>query len=457
MNSVKKLAQDWHPQSWRDFPVWQMPAYESPASLEKAYGQLQAFPPLVTSWEVESLREKMVLASQGKAFILQGGDCAETFDTCQPDNIVKLLKVLLQMSFILIHEMNIPVVRIGRLAGQYAKPRSSNMETIDGIELPSYRGDLFNGFEATPEARRPDPQRLVEAYHKSAMTLNFIRALTDEGGGFADMRHPEYWELDFMKSNPFYGEYERMVQSIRHSMQFVESVLSGNVSTLQKVEFFTSHEALNLFYDSAQTRRVPHKAGYYNLSTHMPWIGNRTRQPNGAHVEYFRGIRNPVGIKVGPPFNTDEILHLLDHLNPTHEEGKITLITRFGKRHVHDQLPGLIRSVNRSGHPVVWSCDPMHGNTFSTKEGIKTRDFVDILEDVKRTFAVHRSEHSILGGIHLELTGNNVTECVGGAQGLGEEGLSTNYQTYCDPRLNYAQALEMAFLVSREWTDLSRG
>ncbi len=456
MNPVQKIATDWHPESWREFPVWQMPEYADQALLESTYKTMQSLPPLVTSWEVESLRSKLALAAQGKAFVLQGGDCAETFDTCTSDNIVKLLKVLLQMSFILIHEMNIPVVRIGRLAGQYAKPRSSNMEMVGDLELPSYRGDLFNGYGADAAVRQPDPSRLLEAYHKSGLTLNFIRALTEEGGGFADMRHPEYWELDFMKQNRFYSEYERMVNSIQHSMQFVESVLSGNVSTLQKVEFFTSHEALNLFYDSAQTRRVPHKSGFYNLSTHMPWIGNRTRQPNGAHIEYFRGIRNPVGIKVGPPYKTDEILHLIEHLNPNQEEGKITLITRFGKKHVHDQLPGLIRAVNRAGLQVTWSCDPMHGNTFSTKDGIKTRDFDDILEDVKRTFEVHRSEHTILGGIHLELTGNNVTECVGGAQGLGEDGLGQNYQTYCDPRLNYAQALEMAFLVSREWSQMRK-
>lgn len=443
---MKKI---WTPDSWREKKIWQMPEYPSAEELELRYKELQGYPPLVTSWEIEALKKKIADASNGHGFILQGGDCAESFDRCNADTIVKLLKVLLQMSFILIHEMNTPVTRIGRIAGQYAKPRSSDYEKINGKEVKSYRGDLFNSFDPTPEARESDPNRLVEAYHKSAMTLNFVRSLTD-GGGFADMHHPEYWELDFMKKNPFYKEYKHMVESIHHAIHFVEAISPNRVHTLKNVDFYTSHEALNLYYDGAQTRKVPHKPGYYNLSTHMPWVGNRTRQLDGAHIEYVRGIRNPIGIKVGPPYDTDEILYLIEHVNPSQEEGKVTLITRFGKDKVEEHLPGLIRAVNRAGFEVLWSCDPMHGNTFATSKGIKTRRFNDILEDIKQTFSVHRSENTILGGVHLELTGRNVTECVGGANGLDEAGLTTQYESYCDPRLNYEQALEMAFLIARE-------
>lgn len=449
MIATKEMKKIWTPDTWRDKKIWQMPEYPSSDALESKYRELQSFPPLVTSWEIEALKTKIAAASNGHGFILQGGDCAESFDRCNADTIVKLLKVLLQMSFILIHEMNTPVTRIGRIAGQYAKPRSSDFETIDGKVVKSYRGDLFNSFDSSPEARESDPARLVDAYHKSAMTLNFVRSLTD-GGGFADMHHPEYWELDFMKKNPFYKEYKQMVESIHHAIHFVEAISPNKVHTLKNVDFYTSHEALNLYYDGAQTRKVPHKPGYYNLSTHMPWVGNRTRQLDGAHIEYVRGIRNPVGIKVGPPYDTDEILYLIEHVNPSQEEGKVTLITRFGKDKVGEYLPGLIRAVNRAGFHVLWSCDPMHGNTFATNDGIKTRRFNDILDDIKQTFAVHRSENTILGGVHLELTGRNVTECVGGANGLDEAGLTSQYESYCDPRLNYEQALEMAFLIARE-------
>lgn len=440
----------WTPDSWNTKQIWQMPEYDSPEELKARFDELKNYPPLVTSWEIEKLRKKIADAANGNGFVMQGGDCAESFDTCNSDNIVKLLKVLLQMSFILIHEMNTPVTRIGRIAGQYAKPRSSDYEKVGDDLIPSYRGDLFNSFEPTLEARRADPARLVEAYQKSAMTLNFIRSLTD-GGGFANMHHPEYWELDFMKKNQYYAEYKQMVESIHHAIRFVETISPNKVHTLKNVDFYASHEALNLYYDSAQTRRVPHQSGYYNLSTHMPWIGNRTRQLDGAHVEYMRGIRNPIGIKVGPPYEVDEILKLIELLNPHQEEGRITLITRFGMNKVTEHLPNLIRAVNRAGFHVLWSCDPMHGNTYATETGVKTRAFNDILGDIKQTFEVHRSENTILGGVHLELTGGNVTECVGGANGLNEAGLGENYLSYCDPRLNYEQALEMAFLIAREW------
>jgi 3-deoxy-7-phosphoheptulonate synthase len=345
--------------------------------------------------------------------------------------------------------MQTEIIRVGRIAGQYAKPRSKDFEIVNGEKILNYRGDLINSIEATQEARRPDPKRLLEAHKTASMSLNFLRALSDEG--FADLQHPEQWELDFMKNNEYYKEYESIVSSINRAINFMETITPNQLNTIHQVDLYTSHEALNLFYDSAQTRRVPRKTGFFNLTGHMVWLGNRTQQLDGAHVEYLRGIQNPVGVKVGPPFDLDNLLALLDRLNPSREAGKIVLITRMGADKVENYLPSYIRAVKQSGHPVVWSCDPMHGNTYSTGKNIKTRQFDDILNEIRSTFAVHRAEGSYLGGVHLELTGDNVTECVGGANGLNEEGLSNNYETYCDPRLNYEQSLEMAFLVSKEW------
>lgn len=450
--SVPNDLKNWSPTSWLDFPVQQMPNYEDRQSLEKAVRQLKNYPPLTTSWEIEHLRQKLAHVSKGEAFILQGGDCAERFADCNPEHIVNLMKVLLQMSFILLHEMNLPIVRIGRMAGQYAKPRSSDTEVVNGQTINSYRGDIINGFEPDSRNRVARPERLVEGYHKAGLTLNFLRSLVDDG--FADLHHPEQWELDFMRGNAFYREYKEMVHSIQRAIGFMESLKDDRFNALQKVDYFTSHEALNLWYESSQTRKVPRREGWFNLTTHMVWIGNRTRQLDGAHIEYCRGIRNPIGVKVGPGMTGEELVALIETLNPTHEEGKIILISRMGKDKVHDELPPLLRRVKEEGLPVVWQVDPMHGNTFSTNEGIKTRNFDDILTDVKQTFDAHRAEGTYLGGIHLELTGNNVTECVGGAQGLKEDGLNLNYQSYCDPRLNYEQSLEMAFLVAREWKSL---
>ncbi|MEQ8524831.1 class II 3-deoxy-7-phosphoheptulonate synthase [Gracilimonas sp.] len=440
---------NWSPTSWKDKPVKQLPEYPDQERLEKSFETLKSLPPLVTSWEIEALKDKLANVAAGKAFLLQGGDCAESFNATKAPKIVNMVKVLLQTSFILIHEMGVPVLRVGRIAGQYAKPRSNDFEMVNGEEIHNYRGDLINGYESESGIRTPDPQRLLEGYHKAGLTLNFLRALADEG--FADLHHPEQWELDFMQNNEYYAEYEDMVKSITKAVRFVESIAPDTFSTLQKVDFYTSHEALNLYYDSAQTRPVPRKNGYFNLSAHMVWLGNRTRDLDGAHVEYFKGINNPVGIKVGPPYEIDDTLKLIETLNPTHEAGKIVLITRFGKEIVEKELPKLIQAVRREGFPVVWSSDPMHGNTFSTDGGIKTRNFDDILSEVQSAFAIHRSEGSYLGGVHLELTGDNVTECVGGAKGLGEKELQRNYETFCDPRLNYEQSLEMAFLVAREW------
>lgn len=443
-------GQGWHPLSWNDKEIKQLPEYPNTEELQAAFEELKALPPLITSWEIEALKEKLAKVSDGKAFLLQGGDCAETFDACRSSKLVNLLKVMLQMSFIMIHEMGTEVVRVGRIAGQYAKPRSKDFEEINGEKILNYRGDLINSYEPNKEARKPDPQRLIEAYQKSALSLNFLRALADEG--FADLQHPEQWELDFMHNNEFYKEYEEMVGSINNAIKFMETITPNNrFNTAHKVDLYTSHEALNLFYDSAQTRRVPRKQGWFNLSSHLVWLGNRTQQLEGAHVEYLKGIQNPVGIKVGPPFDIDNLLNLLDKINPSHEAGKIVLITRMGQENVEKNLPSFIRAVKQNGHPVVWSCDPMHGNTYATDDNVKTRKFNDILKEIKLTFDVHRAEASYLGGVHLELTGDNVTECVGGANGLNEDGLSHNYETYCDPRLNYEQSLEMAFLVAKEW------
>ena len=446
-----RKAENWNPTSWQEFQVKQMPEYPDQELLNKSFRELKHYPPLVTSWEIEKLRLKLAEAGDGKRFIMQGGDCAETFDGCNPTNIVNLLKVLLQTSFILIHEMGIPVTRIGRIAGQYAKPRSNPYEEVNGEKMLTYRGDLFNSIEPNSEARQPDPRRLVEGYQKSSMTLNFIRALIEEG--FADLHHPEYWELDFMKQNKYYKEYEAMVRSINKAIRFVESVSSSPFPALQNVRMYTSHEALNLYYEAAQTRRVPRRSGWYNLSAHMVWLGNRTRELDGAHVEYLRGIVNPVGIKVGPKFDPDATVQLIKKLNPNNEKGKIVLITRMGADNIQEKLPKLINVVRDNGLNVVWLSDPMHGNTFSTEQEVKTRNFDKILEEARQAFIVHRKENNILGGIHLELTGSNVTECVGGAKGIDEEGLGINYETYCDPRLNYEQSLEMAFMVARQWKE----
>ncbi|MFO7846163.1 MAG: 3-deoxy-7-phosphoheptulonate synthase class II [Balneolaceae bacterium] len=448
-SSPSASEQEWHPLSWNNKPINQLPPYPNTEELQLRFRELQDLPPLITSWEIESLKEKLADVSNGNGFLLQGGDCAETFEGCKSPKIVNLLKVMLQMSFILVHEMGAPVVRVGRIAGQFAKPRSKDYEEVDGVKMLNYRGDLINSYKPNAEARKPDPSRMLEAYNKSALTLNFLRALTDEG--FADLQHPEQWELDFMKNNEYYKDYEAMVNSIHKAINFMETITPNVFTTLHKIDLYTSHEALNLYYDSAQTRKVPRKAGWFNLSGHMVWLGNRTKQLDGAHVEYLKGIKNPVGIKVGPPFDLEESLKLIETINPTHEAGKIVLITRMGVDNVEKHLPEFIRAVKQEGHPVVWSCDPMHGNTFSTDNSVKTRSFDDILNEIRSTFAVHRAEGSYLGGVHLEMTGDNVTECVGGANGLNEEGLDHNYETYCDPRLNYEQSLEMAFLVAREW------
>jgi 3-deoxy-7-phosphoheptulonate synthase len=445
---------DWSPSSWRSKPAVQQPVYDSEAELAEAAAQLSRLPPLVTSWEVAALRSQLAEASAGTRFLLQGGDCAERFEDCDPGIITNKLKILLQMSLVLIQASNKPVIRVGRFAGQYAKPRSEETETRDGVTLPSYRGDLVNRPEFTTEARRADPQLLLKGHGRAALTLNLIRALVK--GGFADLHHPEYWDLNWARNSPLAGEYRRMVEGIGESLRFMESVLGVRAGELGWVDFYTSHEGLLLVYEEAQTRRVPHREGWWNLSTHFPWIGLRTTSPEGAHVEYFRGIENPVAVKIGPDTAPETVLRLLELLHPRNEPGRLTLVHRFGCDRIGARLPPLIDAVRSTGKQVLWVCDPMHGNTRLTREGIKTRDFADILGELEQAFDIHAARGSILGGVHIELTGDNVTECVGGARGLREPDLKLAYRSEVDPRLNYEQALEMAILIGRKMRSLEK-
>jgi 3-deoxy-7-phosphoheptulonate synthase len=436
---------DWHPTSWQQHPAKQQANYPSSEALNEVIDQLSKLPPLVTSWEVEALKSQLAAASRGEAFLLQGGDCAENFDDCTSPVITNKLKILLQMSLVLIHGLNRRVIRVGRIAGQYAKPRSADTETIDGMTLPSYRGDLINGPEFTAAARVPDPVRLLRGYGRAAMTLNFIRALSD--CGFADLHHPENWDLDFLHHSKLASQYHKIVHDLSHSLKFMETLGGAENTEINRVQFFTSHEGLHLHYEQALTRQVPNKTGYYNLSTHMPWIGFRTADIDGAHIEYFSGIRNPVGIKVGAGMSEGYLQELVERLNPEDEPGKLVLIHRFGANKIEQGLPELINAVQRTERKVLWICDPMHGNTETTSSGYKTRRFENILSELNHAFDIHKAESSILGGVHFELTGDDVTECIGGARGLDEAGLERAYKTQVDPRLNYEQALEMAMSI----------
>jgi 3-deoxy-7-phosphoheptulonate synthase len=445
-------TKDWSPDSWKRLAAAQQPSYADPVEVDRAMDALSKLPPLVTSWEIENLRTLLGEAAAGKRFLLQGGDCAENFDDCAPDVITSKLKILLQMSLVLVHSSKKRVIRVGRFAGQYAKPRSEDLETRGDVSLPAYRGDLVNRLPFTAEDRRADPWLMVRGYEKAAMTLNFIRSLID--GGFADLHHPEYWDLGFFEHSPDAAEYQRMVESIAESLRFMETLAGAQVGELSRVDFFTSHDGLVLPYEQAQTRRVPRRVGWYNLSTHMPWLGMRTTLSD-AHVEYFRGIRNPLAIKIGPTMTRETLVHLLDVLDPDVEPGRLTLIHRLGVRDIALRLPPLIEAVQASHHTVLWCCDPMHGNTQKTASGFKTRRFDDILSELEWAFDIHASHGSYLGGVHFELTGEDVTECVGGARGLSEVDLSRAYRTQVDPRLNYEQALEMALLVGRKMRSLA--
>ncbi|MCA9292569.1 MAG: 3-deoxy-7-phosphoheptulonate synthase [Phycisphaerales bacterium] len=441
----------WTPESWQARVAAQMIDYPDRQALDRAVTKLSALPPLVTSGEVERLTELLAQAQEGRRFLLQGGDCAETLVDCRPDKVTAQLKILLQMSLVLVHGMKKPVIRVGRFAGQYAKPRTSATETRDGQTLPSYFGDLVNGAGFDLASRTPDPDRLLAAYQHAAVTLNFIRALIDSG--FADLHHPENWDLRFMEHAglrpSLRAEYHRMTQQLAEALRFMEALGDGSVDELSRVEFFTSHEGLNLFYESAQTREVPRKSGWWNLTTHLPWIGERTRNVDGAHVEYFRGIRNPVAIKLGPDADPADVVRLINVLNPDNEPGRTVLVTRMGATKAEKALPSLLAHVADSRRRVLWVCDPMHGNTRATDGEIKTRHFDDILQELEMTIDAHTRIGTNLGGVHFELTGEDVTECVGGSGGVTEADLTSNYESLCDPRLNYQQALEMAFLLAR--------
>ncbi len=441
---------EWSPESWRKRPMAHEVAYADGAAVERVVAKLRSLPPLVTSWEIERLKALLAEAEEGKRFVLQGGDCAEMLADCQPARITNKLKILLQMSLVLIHGLKRPVVRIGRFAGQYAKPRSSAAETRDGVTLPSYFGDLYNASDFSPAARTPDPALMLAGYQHAAMTLNFIRALVD--GGFADLHHPEYWDLAFMRSaalSPAVREaYAQMTSSLGDGLRFMEALGEAKIEELSRVDFYASHEGLNLLYESAQTQRVPRREGHYTLTTHLPWIGERTRSIDGAHVEFFRGVRNPVGIKIGPKVIAAELADLLRRLNPANEAGKIVIITRLGAANVRPVLPALLSAISDAGLRGLWICDPMHGNTRTTAGGVKTRSFDDIRDELDSTIEVFQRAGRPLGGVHFELTGEDVTECTGGSTGVTEQDLSSNYASLCDPRLNYQQSLELAFLLA---------
>ena len=447
----------WSPDSWRRFPVAQMPSYPDPVALASADRQLAAWPPLIFGREAATLRERLAAVSRGKAFLLQGGDCAESFDELSAGTVRDSFRVILQMAVLLTFAASCPVVKIGRMAGQYAKPRSSDAETVDGVSLPSYRGDIVNGAEFSPEARTADPQRLLRAYSHSAATLNLLRAMAQ--GGFADLHEVHRWTSDFVRHSPQGERFEAVAQSIEEALAFMEACGFDASSSPQvkEVEFYTSHEALHLHYEEALTRRDDATGRWYGGSAHMLWLGERTRSLDGAHVEYMRGIDNPIGCKLGPNAKPDDLLRLLDTLNPHNAEGRMVLITRMGADLLAERLPALIAAVQREQRSVVWCCDPMHGNTVTTSAGVKTRDFPRILAEVRSFFDVHAAAGSYAGGVHFEMTGQDVTECTGGAQGLTEAGLQARYLSACDPRLNGSQSLELAFLVAEMLKARRRG
>jgi 3-deoxy-7-phosphoheptulonate synthase len=439
---------EWEPGSWQARPAAQQPHYDDAAELAGALAQLGHLPPLVTSWEVLALKRLLAEAQDGRRFLLQGGDCAESFADCNNTVITNRLKVLLQMSLVLVHGLKLPLLRVGRFAGQYAKPRSTDRETRDGVSLPSYRGDIVNSPEFTAAARRPDPQRLLQAHACSALTMNFVRALID--GGFADLHHPEYWDLSWVEHSPLASEYRQMVAGISDSLRFMETLAGESIASFSRVDFFTSHEALLLHYEQAQTRRVPRQWGWFNLATHFPWVGMRTSALDGAHIEYMRGIRNPIALKVGPGTQPDQLLRLVEVLDPDDEPGRLTLVHRMGAAHIAEALPPLLDAVRAAGRRVLWICDPMHGNTEATSNGYKTRRFANISGELEQAFDIHAAAGTRLGGVHLELTGEDVTECMGGARDLVEADLDRAYKSRVDPRLNYEQSLELAMLIVRK-------
>ena len=444
------MSSTWTPKNWRNKPAVQMPVYPDAAALEVVEERLGNFPPLVFAGEARKLKKKLAAVSKGEAFLLQGGDCAESFAEFHPDNIRDTFRVLLQMAVVLTFGAAMPVVKVGRMAGQFAKPRSEDTETVDGVTLPTYRGDMVNGTEFTPEARIPDPARLLQAYNQSAATLNLLRAFAQ--GGFADLNKVQRWNLDFVEDSAQGARYHDMASRLHEALDFMGAcgMTSDNTKAIREASFFTSHEALLLNYEEAMTRVDSLTGQWYDTSAHMLWIGERTRQLDGAHISYLQGVANPVGCKVGPTMEPDELIRLIDALSPENEPGRLTLITRMGPDKIGSALPGLIRAVEREGRHVVWSCDPMHANTVKSNTGYKTRHFDQILSEVQAFFAVHKAEGTHAGGVHFEMTGKDVTECVGGSQAIMEADLAERYHTFCDPRLNATQALELAFLLAEQ-------
>ena len=442
------MAQNWQPDSWKKHEARHLPQYEDAAELAAAEATLAAYPPLVFAGEARALKADLAEVANGHAFLLQGGDCAESFAEFHPDNIRDTFRVLLQMAVVMTFASKRPVVKVGRMAGQFAKPRSSPTETIGDVTLPSYLGDNINGIEFDPVARRNDPERMVRAYSQAASTLNLLRAFA--GGGYANLRRVHQWTLDFMGRTPWTDRFAETAGRIGEALDFMEAcgIDPATVPQLQGISFYTSHEGLLLPYEQALTRQDSTTGDWYATSAHMLWIGDRTRFENSAHIEWARGIGNPLGMKCGPSLEPDALLKLLDTLNPNREAGRMTLISRFGNDKVRDGLPALVRAVKREGHPVVWSCDPMHGNVIKTSTGYKTRPFDRILDEVRGFFEVHRAEGTHAGGIHIEMTGQDVTECVGGAVAITDERLGDRYHTHCDPRLNAEQSLELAFTLA---------
>ena len=440
----------WKPNSWRNYPVVQMPTYPDESKVNSVEAKLSFKPPLVFAGEVQALKKSLALAEKGNAFILQGGDCAESFSQFSANGIRDTFKVLLQMAVILTYGSSIPIIKIGRIAGQFAKPRSSDVEIIDGIELPSYRGDMINDMEFNKTARQPDPQRLIDGYEQSAATLNLIRAFAQ--GGMANLEKVHEWTLGFLNDTPETDKYREIANRISESLNFMKAcgLTSSSVPQLRETDFFTSHEALLLNYEEALTREdtITAEKGWYATSAHLLWVGDRTRQFDHGHIEYLSGIQNPVGIKCGPSLEKDDLIRLLDKVNPNNETGKVVLICRMGSEKVNEHLPKLIKKIKANGKNVTWCCDPMHGNTIKASNGYKTRRVAEILNEVNNFFLVHKSEGTLPGGVHFEMTGSNVTECLGGANEVKESDLGSRYHTHCDPRLNGSQSLELAFLVS---------
>ena len=448
------MAKNWSKDSWRNKPVVQVPEYDDQKALEKVEKRLSSYPPLVFAGEARRLKEHLAKVCRGEAFLLQGGDCAESFAEHNPDNIRDTFRVILQMAIVLTFGAGCPVIKVGRIAGQFAKPRSAPLEKQGEIELPSYRGDIINNIEFVEDLRIPDPERQIMAYRQSASTLNLLRAFAQ--GGYANLDHVHKWNMGFVKESKQGEQYEQVANRISEALDFMDAVgiNSNTTPELRSVDFYTSHESLLLGYEECLTRVDSTSGDWYDTSAHMLWIGDRTRQPDGAHIEFVRGIKNPIGMKCGPSLDSDELLKLIDLINPSNEEGRLTLITRYGADNLDDHLPKLIRAVEKEGKKVVWSCDPMHGNTIKASNGYKTRPLDSILTEVKQFIDIHESEGTYAGGVHIEMTGQNVTECLGGTQKISEEDLTHRYHTHCDPRLNANQALDLSFLISERLKEL---